>query len=63
MARFSTEGETVTDSTASDRERVMAATGLNEVGAAFMLGRSDGDVPGAIAEFWAMERDEADQAE
>jgi hypothetical protein len=34
---------------------VMRATGLNEVGAAFMLGRSDGDAASAIAEFWAME--------
>lgn len=40
------------------RDRVMEATGLNEVGAAFMLGRSDGDVASAIAEFWAMEHDD-----
>lgn len=47
----------MTDEEAPIRE-VMAATGLNETGAAFMLGRSDGDVAGAIAEFWAMEAED-----
>jgi hypothetical protein len=42
----------------TDIERVMEATDLNAVGAAFMLGRSNGDVAGAIAEFWLMEDDE-----